>query len=110
MPIMPPLPVPWVRVFLTEPRSAVVSSLPQYCFDVFRRVGESPSTGPPLVPARRIPDVDGGTDQHLNSVADQYINQLCAEGFDRYSATRALQLTKNDIDVARNILKEFGPR
>lgn len=78
--------------------------------DFSRHVGDSPSTGVPLVPTRRTPENDGGTDQNLDSVTEQYINQLCAEGFDRYSAMRALQLTKNDFEVALNILKEFGPR
>jgi len=69
------------------------------------------ANGPPELPSRRHQDLDSGSDSgRCDSVLEQHITQLCAEGFDRYSAMRALQLTKNDVDVARNILKEFGPR
>lgn len=70
----------------------------------------SVTNGPPELPSRRHQEYDAGSDGRCDSVLEQHITQLCAEGFDRYSAMRALQLTKNDVDVARNILKEFGPR
>uniref|UniRef100_T1IWL0 E3 ubiquitin-protein ligase CBL n=1 Tax=Strigamia maritima TaxID=126957 RepID=T1IWL0_STRMM len=39
-----------------------------------------------------------------------YIAQLVTEGFSREAVIRALWITKNNIDMARDILNEFGSR
>ena len=46
----------------------------------------------------------------LTSVTDPHVRQLVNEGFDEHSATRALHLSKDNVQLARDILIEFGRR
>lgn len=44
------------------------------------------------------------------AVADPHVQQLIDEGFDEISVTKALHLAKDNVQLARNILIEFGRR
>ena len=46
----------------------------------------------------------------LTSVTDPHVRQLINEGFDEDSATRALHLAKDNVQLARDILIQFGRR
>ena len=67
---------------------------------------------PPL-PARHHTAVSATTsaDSALTtgSAMDANLARLMAEGFDDVNARRALKLAKNNIELARGILKEFVP-
>lgn len=41
---------------------------------------------------------------------ENLLNKLVKEGFDKKDAQRALAVAKNDINLARDILKEFATR
>jgi len=46
----------------------------------------------------------------LTSITDPHVRQLINEGFDQDSAMRALHLAKDNVQLARDILIEFGRR
>ena len=46
----------------------------------------------------------------LTSITDPHVRQLINEGFDEDSAKRALHLAKDNVQLARDILIEFGRR
>jgi len=54
--------------------------------------------------------VEAVSHQTLISITDPHIRQLINEGFDEDSATRALHLAKDNVQLARDILIEFGRR
>ena len=47
---------------------------------------------------------------HCDSLTDHYVSELIKEGFDREVVVRALAITQNNLDMAKNILREFVPR
>jgi len=66
---------------------------------------------PPL-PARHHAAVSAtsSVDSALTGATmDQNLSQLMSEGFDEVNARRALKLSRNTIELARGILKEFVP-
>jgi len=63
---------------------------------------------PPLPPRHQHASMQA-TDV-LTSVTDPHVRQLVNEGFDEHSATRALHLSKDNVQLARDILIEFGRR
>ena len=70
---------------------------------------------PPLPPRHfhsTPPQVDSSGPSSLNqsviSLNEQHIMELTNEGFDANSAARALNLSKNDVKLARDILLEFA--
>lgn len=65
-------------------------------------------TGVPPLPPRHhmLPAADAS----CAIVTEQHMSMLTAEGFDSHNAMRALHLAKNDVQLAREILIEFGCR
>jgi hypothetical protein len=51
-----------------------------------------------------------GTDSRMTALMEYHVSELVAEGFDAYRAKRALQLARNDVELARSILQEFATR
>jgi hypothetical protein len=83
---------------------------------LFRKPSADPpveSAVPPL-PARHHQTNDAsagsGVDSRVVGLIDQHVRELIAEGFDTHRATRALQLARNDLELARSILQEFATR
>jgi len=46
----------------------------------------------------------------LEGVSERDIELLCSEGNDRNAVITALSITKNDVNMAREILQSFVPR
>ena len=46
----------------------------------------------------------------FDGVNDGYIDDLVGEGFERLAVIRALSIAHNNLDMARDILREFVPR
>ena len=44
-----------------------------------------------------------------DSLTERQVEQLVAEGFDQIFALRALHISQNNIEMAREILQEFVP-
>jgi len=71
------------------------------------------SDGVPPLPARGhyiAVDPDTGAELRYEGALEPHVVLLTSEGFNRYTAAKALQLSKNDANLARLILKEFKPR
>ena len=49
-------------------------------------------------------------DERCDSLGDKHLEELVSEGFERASAIRALSISHNNIQLARDILREFVPR
>ena len=46
----------------------------------------------------------------FDSVNEVYVDDLVGEGFERLAVIRALSIAHNNLDMARDILREFVPR
>jgi len=62
----------------------------------------------PPVPPRHQHGVQSS--DFLSSITDPHVRQLISEGFDEDGAMRALHLAKDNVQLARDILIEFGRR
>jgi len=75
----------------------------------FVAVSRAASDDRPPLPPRQTHSVSNiDTTSTLISINEQYIAELTNEGFDPYTATRALNLARNDVNLAREILREFA--
>ncbi len=88
-------------------------TLPSFCCS---SVEEDTDTKPQVpLPVRRdrLREVNPSSssnkenDGHCDSLTGHYIAELVREGYDKNFATRALTISENNIEMARNILKEF---
>jgi len=61
---------------------------------------------PPLPPRHQ----QSSAAEVLMSITEPHVRQLISEGFDENSAIRALHLSKDNVQLARDILIEFGQR
>ena len=74
---------------------------------------EVTSEGVPPLPARRYHtavDPESGQELRYDSTLEPNVVAFSTEGFNRYKAAKALNFSKNNIVVARQILQEFKPR
>ena len=46
----------------------------------------------------------------FDSINERYVDDLVGEGFERLAVMRALSIAHNNLDMARDILREFVPR
>lgn len=49
-------------------------------------------------------------DDRCGSINEQHVDNLLEEGFERSAILRALQISRNNLDMAREILQEFVPK
>lgn len=68
------------------------------------------SASPP--PQRRLRESQEANKENTarcGALTERQLEQLVGEGFDQIYAMRALHISQNNIEMAREILQEFGP-
>jgi len=68
------------------------------------------SSSPP--PQRRLRESQEANKENwarCGVLTERQLEQLVGEGFDQIFAMRALHISQNNIEMAREILQEFGP-
>ena len=69
----------------------------------------------PRIPARKdrlreSHDSNKENNSRCDSLTEHYVEELMGEGYDRAMVVRALSIALNNMEMARDILREFVPK
>jgi len=67
------------------------------------------SSPPPQRRLRESQEANKENTARCGLLTERQLEQLVGEGFDQIYAMRALHISQNNIEMAREILQEFGP-
>ena len=67
------------------------------------------SSPPPQRRLRESQEANKENSARCGVLTERQLEQLVGEGFDQIFAMRALHISQNNIEMAREILQEFGP-
>jgi len=67
------------------------------------------SSPPPQRRLRESQEANKENSARCGVLTERQLEQLVGEGFDQIYAMRALHISQNNIEMAREILQEFGP-
>ena len=88
----------------SSPITTATSSSTSSCQPV--KVSSSP---PPQRRLRESQEANKENSARCGVLTERQLEQLVGEGFDQIFAMRALHISQNNIEMAREILQEFGP-
>jgi len=86
--------------------SAATSSSSSSSSSQLVKVSSSP---PPQRRLRESQEANKENSARCGVLTERQLEQLVGEGFDQIFAMRALHISQNNIEMAREILQEFGP-
>ena len=93
----------------TDDKSSSITSASSSSGSSSAQLVKVSSSPPPQRRLRESQEANKENSARCGVLTERQLEQLVGEGFDQIFAMRALHISQNNIEMAREILQEFGP-